>query len=270
MLIAMATANFFSIPFEQALAIIQKAGFEYVELDGYWKGGGHWEAAQHLRDIRPQDAVKMVADSGLKIASFHDMGGVIEDGVNSIISPLTYEYLERVDIPCLIFHTPHRKTNDAGWWDTYRQVAGADLVTIRDGRIVCVENLANFPGYVVPLLAPEDMRAFVEEAGVYATLDTTHHAQCATDISLAAAVLGKRVKTVHLSDYMNGRSHVFIGDGELDFQAFYSSLDLDALYLSTIECDILSAARDEQAAVDRARQARELVARLTAGHAATP
>ena len=67
MIIAMATANFYQVPFKKALNIIQKAGYEYIEPDGYWKGGDSWEVAQHIKDIKPQEVLRMVHDSGLKV-----------------------------------------------------------------------------------------------------------------------------------------------------------------------------------------------------------
>ncbi|MCD4669951.1 MAG: sugar phosphate isomerase/epimerase, partial [Actinomycetia bacterium] len=94
MLISISTANFFYQPFKDSLKIIKSSGFEYIELAGYWKGGDNWEIAQHLKDINPKEVLKMVNDSGLKIASLHDTGGVIDDSNDSIISSDTYKYLE--------------------------------------------------------------------------------------------------------------------------------------------------------------------------------
>ena len=39
MLISFATANLYHLPFTSVLSVIRRAGYEYVELDGYWKGG---------------------------------------------------------------------------------------------------------------------------------------------------------------------------------------------------------------------------------------
>ena len=51
MLISVATATFYFLPFEQALDIIAAAGFDYIELDLYWEKG-RWAMAQHLKDLR--------------------------------------------------------------------------------------------------------------------------------------------------------------------------------------------------------------------------
>lgn len=257
MLLAMATANFYTIPFEQALSLIHRAGFEAIELDGYWKGGDNWECAQHIKGIPPRDVLQMVADQGLRIASYHDMGGVIEDGNPSVVSRSTLEYLEFYDFPCIVVHTPHHRTSDPDWWQSYRATAAADLRSIARGRLVCLENMIPFDGYAMPLLQPEDMRQFVLETGIHATLDTTHHAECGGDIAAAAEALGDSLKTIHLSDHAPGKYHAFPGDGILDFPRFYRAVDPGA-YLTTIECAIPHLMEDEERAVEACRVAREM------------
>ncbi len=257
MKIAMATANFYQIPFGKALNIIQKAGYEYIELDGYWKGGDSWEVAQHIKDIKPKEVIRMVHNSGLKIASFHDMGGVIENGSNAIIDPATREYLSIADIPCVVFHTPHHKTTDLNWWKSYKKTAADDIRQIAMDRIVCIENMIPFQGYMVPLIDPDEMLAFCQEADVYCTIDTTHYAQSDIDIVHAATILSNKVRTLHLSDYLHPKSHVYLGDGRLDFSGFFKTLDLDQLYLATIECSIPW--EDEAICIQKAAQAKAFV-----------
>lgn len=258
MKIAMATANFYQVPFEQALGIIRKAGYAYIELDGYWKGGEAWETAQHIRHLKPREVIAMVQDSGLAIASYHDMGGVIEEGHPSVISPDTWEYLSMADIPCVILHTPHRKTADLNWWRSYKQTAADDIKQIAKGRIACVENMLPFPGYMMPLLDPAQMLEFCEEANVHCTIDTTHCAQSSVDIVHAAEVLKSKVRTLHLSDYLHPRSHVYLGEGQLDFAGFFQALDPEQLYLATVECAIPW--EDETISVQKAAQAKAFVA----------
>ena len=55
----MATANFYQIDFDKALRIIRKAGYKYIELDGYWKGGDSWEVAQHIKNLKPQEVIRL-------------------------------------------------------------------------------------------------------------------------------------------------------------------------------------------------------------------
>lgn len=263
--ISMATANLFHIPFEQALRIIKQSGFDAIELDGYWRGGENWAAGQHIMGIKPNDVLKMVDDSGLEPVSFHDLSGVIEDGANSAIARGTYEYLDCYDFPCVVAHTPHRKTEDPDWWSGYRRTAKADLRAIAGGRIVCLENLVQFEGYAVPLLQPEEMLEFAEDAGVFVNIDTTHYAQCGTDIARAAAILKDRVRTIHLSDYGGGVSHLPPGDGCLDFMSFYSALDVGLLYATTIECNLQPVSADEKHLIETGRRVKEAVETILYG-----
>ena len=256
MLMAMATANFYRIPFERALSLIRRAGFSHIELDGYWIGGDNWECAQHIKSIPPRDVLQMVFDHGLHIASYHDMGGVIEDGNPSVVSRSTLEFLELYDFPCIVLHTPHRKATDPDWWQRYHRTAQADLRAIARGRLVCLENMKPFHGYMVPLLSPLELRDFVLETGIHATLDTTHCADCGGNIVRAAQELGDCLKTIHLSDHAPGQYHAFPGDGVLDFRTFYRSVN-SGVYLTTLECAIPHLLDDEERAAEACRLAME-------------
>lgn len=238
MIISFATANLYHIPFPEALEIIREAGFDSIELDGYWSGGDSWEAAQHIKDYRPKEVLKMVEESGLHIVSFHDMGGVIDSEQSSVISSLTYEYLENSDIPCYVFHTPHKKTLDEAWWDRYRETAIKDLRDISKDRLICIENMQKFDGYIVPLLDPVEMRNFSVESGIYVNMDTSHYGLEGTKLHHAAESLKDRVRTIHLSDYAKGRNHALLGHGDLDLKGMFQILDPDKIYSVTVECCI--------------------------------
>jgi len=259
--IAISTANLYFLPFEKVLEIYKKAGYEYIELAGYWKGGDS-EIAQHLKDIKPKDALKLVHEYGLKISSLHDMGGLIEDGVESVISQLTYEYLEHYDFPCLVFHTPRKKGADANWWNEYKHKAINDLQCIKGNRIICMENIYSVK-YYSPIITPEDMLSFVEDADVFVNIDTTHYGKSGADISTAANVLKDRVKTIHLSDYADQKEHLFFGDGILDFKSFFSNIDINRLHAITIEYNgLTSGINDEQFIFEKAKEAKTFVERV--------
>jgi len=125
--IAVSTGTFYSVPFSKALEAIYASGFRYIELLQYWKGGDNWEMAQHLKGIAQKEALKIIKESGLEISTLHDSGGVIEDGSESVISRSTYEYLEHGgdDIPCVVFHVPHKKTENEHWRNSYLPIAGS-------------------------------------------------------------------------------------------------------------------------------------------------
>ena len=274
--LSISTANFYQIPFRRALAAIREAGFEYVELGTFWEGGDNWAAAQHLRGVPPRDVLAMVRDSGLRIATLHDLGGVIEDGRDSVVAPDTYEYLALAgdEIPCLVLHTPHCRTTYAHWWGDYRPRLRDDLCALNGERVVCIENLLPFPGYTVPLLDPAEMLAFAVEAGVFVNMDSTHYAQCGVDPRVAAETLWPRTRTVHLSDYAEddgrGRAHLFPGRGELDLAGFLARLDLERLHALTLECGVPYDAADPDDLARQIRAARQYVEDLLARLPAAP
>ena len=261
MLLSISTANLYDLPFERVLSIYKQAGFDYIELAGYWRGG-EWAIAQHLKGYAPRDVIRLVKEAGLTISTYHDMGGVVEAGAESIVSDDTWEYLAHYDFPCLVFHTPHMKNADEAWWQAYRQRAIEDLRRVQGKRerIVCIENLPPLPpaysDYFMPLTDPADLFDFVNEADIFLNLDTTHYAAGGIDISNAARLFGKRVKTIHASDFQNGRQHVRLGEGDLDFASFFGALDYSELHAVCAECAIAHDAADDSLAVESATKAR--------------
>lgn len=257
--ISIATATFFYIPFKETLNLIKMAGFEYIELDIYWKGGENWAAGQHLNNIKPREVLKMVKESGLKISSLHDIGGVIYEDSGSLITSDTYEYLEYGgdDIPCIVFHTPHKKTNDVDWWEKYKKKASADLQALRSKFLICIENMIYFDGYQVPLVNPTDMLAFTIENKIFINIDTTHYAEVGVDIVQAANILKDCVKGIHLSDFKDGKNHLYIGEGDLDLKGFFNNLCLDNLHTITIECNIPYEYSNPNIAIQSMKQAQD-------------
>ena len=237
--IAISTGTFYHVPFHKTLEMIKKSGFDYIELLPYWEGGDSWAMGQHLKNISPKESLKIIKECGLKISSLHDGGGVIEVGKNSIVAKSTFEFLEygENDIPCIVFHVPHKKTDDIKWYDAYRVIVGDDLRAIKN-KIICIENLPNFDGFAALSSEPCDLLEFSKENEIYITIDTTHYAEMGIDIIEAAKILKERVRTVHLSDYLAPKRHVFVGEGILDLRGFINQLDISRLHAVTIECDI--------------------------------
>lgn len=241
MLISVATANYYTLPFERTLEIIALSGMRHIELDLFWERK-HWAMAQHLRGYAPRDVVRLVKAAGLTVASIHDGGGVIEEpaDVRGFINPRLAETLDALGYApgCLVFHTPHIEgRQDGAWWASFVPRAIAALEAWRGaGSLLTIENMPFFDGYTVPLSTPEELLAFARQADLGVTLDTTHYAQIGEDIVRAAWVLRGRVNTIHLSDFVDGASHVFPGYGALNFAAFFNALDVSTLHSVTLEC----------------------------------
>jgi sugar phosphate isomerase/epimerase len=246
MILSVSTANYYFLPFEQALEIIAGAGFEYVELDLYWARKA-WAMAQHLKGYTARETICAIKRAGLKIGSIHDGGGVLEypDSIEGFINPQLREMVDVVgeemgSLPgCVVFHTPHieGKYDDAWWAGMAGRIAAATAAYQTSGTLVTIENMPDlFPGYTVSMRTPEALLDFTSRYGLGITLDTTHYAMSGMSILDAGHLLAKKVNTVHLSDYAAPQAHVFIGDGDLDLQSFLGSLDRSVLYSITLEC----------------------------------
>lgn len=267
--ISVATANLFFLPFEQVLAIIADAGFQDIELDLYW-ARKEWAMAQHLRNIPIKQVVRLVDRYGLRIRSIHDGGGVLEEtsSTSGFINPALDQYLDEMGYApdCLVFHTPHIEGSPGiEWW---QQISGEIAGSLEKYRNTCssitIENMPFFDGYFVPLTTPEALKAFVEENRLSVTLDTTHYAQIGIDIVEAARALGRNVRTIHLSDFKAGKTHVFIGEGDLDFASFCHAIDTQSLNAITLECSFSSIENPDREMsytelVDQLKEARKRV-----------
>ncbi len=243
MYISVATANLYYLPFAQAIDIIAAAGYADVELALFWEGGA-WAMAQHLRGLSGREAARIMARAGLRVASIHDGGGLLPraDSVAGYVNPLLREYIDALgEAPdCIVFHPPHAAgAAGEGWWrEMAPQVVQALDAYRADCGAVTLENAPLLDGFTVPLTAPADLGAFCAQHGIGVTLDTTHYAQMGVSVPAAAAALRGAVRSVHLSDYADGRSHVFVGEGSINLPAVLRALDGAALYGITLECSV--------------------------------
>ncbi|MHC4714132.1 MAG: sugar phosphate isomerase/epimerase family protein [Planctomycetota bacterium] len=272
MQLSAATAGLYFRPFEQALGIIAEAGLRSIELDLFWerKDGA---MAQHLRDVPVKRAVRLIERSGLRISSIHDTGGVLDNtaSMDGFINPTLDQYLDEVGYApeCLVFHTPHIEGDPGSdWWERISDKIVSSLEKYREAcSFVTIENMPSLPGYYVPLATPRELDAFVTANGLGVTFDTTHYAQMGFDITEAAGQLRRSIRTIHLSDFEAGRTHVFVGDGDLDLPALFDVIDKNGLSTVTLECSLSSHDKpDEETSysemVARMREARIRVERI--------
>ena len=266
MQLSVATANLYFRPFEQVLEIIAEAGFQNIELDLFWTRK-EWAVAQHLKDLPAKSVMQLIQGYGLRISSIHDAGGVLENAHSTLgfINPILDQYLEAMGYApdCLVFHTPHIEGNPGtGWWERISSEILRSLEKYRQAcAFVTIENMPFFDGYFVPMTTPEELDAFVANNGLSVTLDTTHYAQIGTELLEAARILSANIKTIHLSDYKAGRTHVFIGEGELDLAGFFGVVDKGRLNAVTLECSLASINNSDRemshkALVSRMKEAR--------------
>jgi sugar phosphate isomerase/epimerase len=243
MLISVATANFYFMPFDETLDIIAEAGFQNIELDLFWE----WKQlnmAQHLKDLPISQAIRAIHQSGLTVTSIHDGGGVLPDSqaVSAYINPLLTETMQQLGYSplYLVFHPPHVDGSpDTDWFERISDDISRMLDLYRNTcNYITLENLPLLNGFCVPLITPAALWAYATQNGLGITVDTTHYAQINVDLLQAARILQGSVRSVHLSDYQAGRTHVFIGEGDLDLNGFLKLVDPSVLEAVTLECSV--------------------------------
>ncbi len=265
MVITVSTATFYWIPFERTLDLITRAGFQNVELDLFWERK-EWCMAQHLRDILARQAVRQVESSGLKITSLHDTGGVLEsvDSTRGFLDPALDDYLDAMGYApdCLVFHTPHIEgPAEDGWFERISGALVSCLEKYRKVSPISIENMQTFEGYTVPLNTPAPLKAFIDQYDLGVTLDTSHYTQMGVDILHAAGVHGSSIRTIHLSDCLKEKRHVFIGEGELNLVGLLKAVDQEKLIAVNLESALSTPDKsdqdmDDEELVERLRQAR--------------
>ena len=261
--ISVSTANFYYRPFNETLEIIAEAGFKSVELTIYWKNE-RWEIAQHLQDLSARKVIRSIENYDLLVSTIHDPSGVALDknsAPRDVISPFLKEILQEIpeSSKCIIFHTPHIKGDqDLLWWSKFSLDYANYLNSYKEkDNILTIETMPSFEDYYVPLINPLEYKTFAMSNNLGITLDTTHCAQEGIDITDAVKILGNNIKTIHLSDFKNGKSHIFFGDGILNWGTFFNELDYSELYSITLECSMSSKSKD---AMEMTKE--ELISRL--------
>ena len=249
--ISVATANFYFLPFEETLEIISEAGYRNIELDLFWEWN-NWSMAQHLRGVPVVQAIRSIHQSGLKVTSIHDGGGVLHDhnSIDGYINPRLDEYLDQLGYApeYIVFHPPHAQGNlDGDWW---QHISNKILCALDPYRGVCnhlrLENMPLFDGFTVPLTTPEELFAFTREHKLGVNVDTTHYAQIGINLLEVVRILRDQINSVHFSDFQAGRTHVFVGEGVLDLAGFLGLVDPIILDTITLECSVSTVDRSDR------------------------
>lgn len=197
--------------------------------------------AQHLRDVSARQIVREIERSGLHVSSIHDGGGVLHNAhsTRGFINPQLAATLDELGYApeTIVLHTPHIEgTFGQTWWRAIADPIAKAAARYRSPEtVVTLENMPPFAGYMVPLGTPYDLLEYTVNYDLGVTVDTTHYAQMGIDIEQAARTLGDRIRTIHLSDYLDGETHLFPGEGVLDFATFFRALAFPTLRAIILE-----------------------------------
>lgn len=260
MKLSISTGMYYNKGYEEILDIIEKSGFEYIELF----------MNQSFVDLEENIIIDSMSKHKLKVASIH--------------TPLEFIAFER-------------RQNEKYWIDKCCRMAhklNSDLInthmvlgknfeltdlTLDD---IHIKNLLPFIQNSGVILITENMPAYCKETflGRYEefidfclkekipiTFDVTHYATYSSNIIEGFDKVKHIVKNIHLSNYCNGSEHKLLDDGDIDIIEFIKYLvQIQYKGLLTLEFDFENKLRNQivnnEDAIIKLQKSRELILKI--------
>ena len=211
MKVLFSTGCLFQLPLKDIFTIARDAGFDGCDLviDGRFRGGGIIDTVMECLEILPVYSVH---------APFVKMK---EWGQARDILARSLEVAKTVGAGVVNFHPPSWYSMEMKFLKWFRKVEdfqrefGCTVPGLALENMPLVGNRVMLAPYV--LNAYEDLITFGVERNLYFTFDTTHLGTFGGDVTAAFLKFFKteRLKNIHISDYGNFKSHLFLGRGQL-------------------------------------------------------
>ena len=231
--LALSTGSLHNYGLNRVWGFAAEAGFDAIEvmIDAKWDT----RQGPYLRSL--------VADFGLPIAALHTpfrpIPGFGEDYPACVRQALVLA--EELGARAVVAHPELANGTDYGHWliKHHEELSAA-------GPTLAVENLPLVLVNQKPKYATHTVERIARFPAI--TLDTTHLATARIDILAAFDTLRKRVRHVHLSDFVGGKEHRVPGRGELPLDLFLLALaeaGYDGVVTVELAPDALDAGDDE-------------------------
>lgn len=211
MKILFSTGCLFYLPIEDIFTIAGRAGFDGCDLviDGRFSDRRQLDRVRKCLDILP---VCSIHAPFMKIMSW---------GPSSNVFARTIEIAQRLGASVVNFHPPSWYGLELGFFQWFRKVKDFQKEFQFTQGLLAIENMPLLGKRL--MLAPyvlnsyEDLLAFGIKRNLFFTFDTTHLGTFGEDVVAAFLQFFKtgRLMNIHLSDYGNHKSHLFLGRGEL-------------------------------------------------------
>jgi len=220
MKILFSTGCLYYLPLKDVFHVARKAGFDGCDLviDGRFNNDRYIETVMECGEILP-------------ICSIHAPFVRIKSWVaNPDILTRTIDIARKVGARIVNFHPPSWYSMEMKFIKWFKKVADFQEELGCGDIALAIENMPLVGKRV--MLAPyifndyEDLIAFGLERNLFFTYDTTHLGTFGGD-SVAVFLKyfrTKRLKNIHLSDYGNFKSHLFLGTGELSIVKLLNTL----------------------------------------------
>jgi sugar phosphate isomerase/epimerase len=211
MKILFSTGCLYYLPTRDVFLLAKEAGFDGCELviDRRFNDSRSIDTAVQCREILP-------------ILSIHAPFMKMNSWGNQVCSlQRSVEIAKTLGTEIVNFHPPNWFSMEVGFFLWFRGVQDFQTKLGGDGVILTIENMPRIGKRL--LLTPyilngfEDLIVFGVTKNLYFTFDTTHLATFGHDVieAFLRFFKTKRLKNIHISDFGDHESHLFLGGGEL-------------------------------------------------------
>jgi len=211
MKILFSTGCLFYLPTRDIFLLAHEAGFDGCELviDRRFNDNRFIDTALECREILPINSIH---------APFMKMDAW---GKQVYSLQRSIEIAKILGAEVVNFHPPSWFSMEVAFFRWFRKVKDFQKKLVGDGVSLTIENMPRMGKRI--MLTPyvlndfEDLIEFGVKSNLYFTFDTTHLATFGNDVIVAflAFLKTKRLKNIHISDFGDHESHLFLGCGEL-------------------------------------------------------
>ena len=211
MKILFSTGCLYYLPTKEVFSLAQEAGFDGCEL----------VIDRRFNDSRSID-IALECSKALPIHSIHAPFMKIGTWGNQVYSlRRSIEIAKTLGTEIVNFHPPNWFSMELAFFRWFRKIDDFQKKLGGEDVILTIENMPRMGKRL--LLAPyilndfEQLIEFGVRRNLHFTFDTTHMATFGNDVISAflAFFKTKRLKNIHLSDFGDHESHLFLGCGEL-------------------------------------------------------
>lgn len=245
MRLAISTGFSYTRDYREILDIIVEAGAKNVELC----------LNQSLIDVPLEEIKKAIDARGLRVTSIHTPIFFIREArgeseaywINKAI-----QYARQLGAEVIVSHSvlsgagEHIKNVD--------HVYKKNLIRYKDGKdyVLCTENMCQLP--VDSFISnPDTFTSYVTREAYPITFDTTHWLSHGRELIDGYERLRPYIMNIHLSDYLEGRQHVVLGESGHRIGEFLQHLMKDGYEgLITLELDFDNKKRNHVEGIDQA------------------
>lgn len=205
------TGCLYHLPIEEIFLLAREGGFDGCELviDQRFMNDGYLDRVQGCLDILP---VHTIHAPFLKMKKW---------GTKVIELKNTIDIARVLDAKVINFHPPAWLAFEFNFYKWLLKIQDFQEELDCGEMALTIENMPRAGKHLMLtsyfLNELDDLMAFGIAHNLYFTFDTTHLATFNTDIVASFIKIFRtgRVKNVHLSDFGNHESHLFLGRGEL-------------------------------------------------------